>query len=249
MDLRGSVAIVTGGSGGLGAHICHALASEGVNVMVGYNSNHENAESLVRALRVKGVKSEIIKFDVTDVKQIKVAVDKTVMSFGRIDILINDAAYNKFIPFENLEALTYEEWSKILDVNLTGPMRTIKAVANIMKSNGSGRIVNISSVAGLSPRGSSIAYAVSKAGLNHLTRCMAISLAPEILVNCVAPGVLEGTKMSRNLTPEYRKHSIENSVLKKVADKDDIANQVVEFCRTDSTTGQTIVIDSGMVFN
>ena len=89
MDLRGSVAIVTGGSGGLGAHICHALASEGVNVMVGYNSNHENAESLVRALRVKGVKSEIIKFDVTDVKQIKVAVDKTMMSFGRIDILVD----------------------------------------------------------------------------------------------------------------------------------------------------------------
>ena len=115
-------------------------------------------------------------------------VDDVVKRFGRLDILINDAAYNKSIPFKDLDNLTYEEWTKIIDINLTGPMLTTKAVGPVMKKQGSGRIVNISSVAGLGPTGSSIAYAVSKAGLIHLTKCMAVALAPEVLVNCVAPG-------------------------------------------------------------
>ena len=122
--------------------------------------------------------------------------------FGRLDILVNDAAYNKAIPFTDLDNLTMEVWDKIMAVNLTGPMRLIKAVAPVMKAQGRGRIVNIASVAGLGPTGSSIAYAVSKAGLIHLTRCMAVALAPETLVNCVAPGLLEGTRATANLRPE-----------------------------------------------
>ena len=126
-------------------------------------------------------------------------VDEVVKRFGRLDILINDAAYNKAIPFKDLDGLTTEEWTKIIDVNLTGPMHAIKAVAPVMKKQGRGRIVNIASIAGLHPGGSSIAYAVSKAGLIHLTRCMAVALAPEVLVNCVAPGLLEGTRATANL--------------------------------------------------
>ena len=122
--------------------------------------------------------------------------------FGRLDILVNDAAYNKAIPFTDLDNLTLEVWDKIMAVNLTGPMRLTKAVAPVMKAQGRGRIVNIASVAGLGPTGSSIAYAVSKAGLIHLTRCMAVALAPETLVNCVAPGLLEGTRATANLRPE-----------------------------------------------
>ncbi len=122
--------------------------------------------------------------------------------FGRLDILVNDAAYNKAIPFDDLDNLTIEVWDKIIAVNLTGPMRLIKAVAPVMKAQGRGRIVNIASVAGVGPTGSSIAYAVSKAGLIHLTRCMAVALAPETLVNCVAPGLLEGTRATANLRAE-----------------------------------------------
>ena len=127
--------------------------------------------------------------------------------FGRLDILVNDAAYNKAIPFTDLDGLTIEVWDKIMAVNLTGPMRLIKAVAPVMKAQGQGRIVNIASVAGLAPTGSSIAYAVSKAGLIHLTRCMAVALAPETLVNCVAPGLLEGTRATANLRPEMIERS------------------------------------------
>ena len=128
-------------------------------------------------------------------------------------------------------------------VNLTGPMRLIKAVAPVMKAQGRGRIVNIASVAGLGPTGSSIAYAVSKAGLIHLTRCMAVALAPETLVNCVAPGLLEGTRATANLLPEMVVRNAAGSLLKKAADKDDCADMVVTMCRTETMTGQTIVID------
>jgi 3-oxoacyl-[acyl-carrier protein] reductase len=120
--------------------------------------------------------------------------------------------------------------------NLTGPMLLTKAVAPIMKAQGHGRIVNIASVAGLYPTGSSIAYAVSKAGLIHLTRCMAVALAPETLVNCVAPGLLDGTRATANL-------------LKKPADKDDCADMVVAMCRTETMIGQTVVIDAGRIFH
>ena len=169
--------------------------------------------------------------------------------FGRLDILVNDAAYNKSVPFADLDNLTLEVWDKIMAVNLTGPMRLTKAVAPVMKAQGRGRIVNISSVAGLGPTGSSIAYAVSKAGLIHLTRCMAVALAPETLVNCVAPGLLEGTRATSNLRAEQIQNSAATSLLKKPADKDDCADMVVTMCRTDTMTGQTIVIDSGRYFH
>jgi 3-oxoacyl-[acyl-carrier protein] reductase len=118
-----------------------------------------------------------------------------------------------------------------------------------MKRQGRGRIVNIGSIAGLHPIGSSIAYAVSKAALTHLTRCLAVALAPDVLVNCVAPGFMEGTRMSENLAPEYQQKARQGSLLQRAADKDDVAATVVEFCRTDSITGQTLVIDAGRVFH
>ena len=249
MELNGAVAIVTGGSGGLGQRICRALTEAGAHVAVGYATRKAEAENVVQQLRELGAEAEAFPCDVTDPGQVEALASRVSERFGRMDILVNDAAYNKWIPYTDLEALTYEEWNKMLSVNLTGPMLCIKAVAGHMKRQGAGRIVNIASVAGLSPTGSSIAYAASKAGLIHLTRCMAVALAPDVLVNCVAPGLLENTKMAANLSPEHRKRSVEMSLLKRPVDKDDVADQVVAFCRTDSTTGQTLVVDSGRFFH
>ena len=249
MDLKGAVAIVTGGNGGLGRRICHALAGAGCDVAVVYAQSRDEAQAVAGELRDMSVRAEAFQCDVTQPQQVQNLASQVLETFGRVDILINDAAYNKWIPFDDLDAMTYEEWNKILDVNLTGPMLCIKAVAPAMKRQGAGRIVNISSGAGLSPSGSSIPYAVSKAGLNHLTRCMAVGLAPEVLVNCIAPGFLEGTRATSNLDPAYREQGKARSLLKRAADKDDVADQVVAFCRTDSITGQTLVIDSGRVFH
>ena len=250
MDLRGAVAIVTGGNGGLGQRICHALAKQGVHLAVMYAQSREQAESVAKEMASKyQVNAAAFQCDITNQVQVEKLVDDVAKRFGRIDILINDAAFNKSIPFTDIDSLTIEVWEKIMAVNLTGPLRLIKAVAPVMKKQGRGRIVNISSVAGLGPTGSSIAYACSKAGLNHLTKCMAVALAPEVLVNCVAPGLLEGTRATSNLRAEQIERASSGSLLKKAADKDDCADMTVTMCRTETMTGQTVVIDSGRLFH
>jgi 3-oxoacyl-[acyl-carrier protein] reductase len=250
MELKGSVAVVTGGNGGLGQRICHALAKEGAHIAVVCARSIDDAERVAGEMIAQhGVQAATFACDVTQPEQLRKLVDDVGKRFGRLDILVNDAAYNKAIPFPDLDGLTTEEWSKIIDVNLTGPMHAIKAVAPVMKKQGRGRIVNIASIAGLMPGGSSIAYAVSKAGLIHLTRCMSVALAPEVLVNCVAPGLLEGTRATANLSNSQIEKSAAGSLLKRAADKDDCADQVVVMCRTETMTGQTMVIDSGRFFH
>jgi 3-oxoacyl-[acyl-carrier protein] reductase len=225
------------------------LAKAGSHIVVVYTQSREAAQAVASELQQTGVRAEAMACDVTHPQQVDQLVSRVLGTFGRLDILVNDAAYNKWIPFNDLDALTHEEWQKILDVNLTGPMLCTKAVAPVMQRQGAGRIVNIASIAGLSPSGSSIAYAVSKAGLIHLTRCMAVGLAPTILVNCIAPGYLEGTRATTNLDPAYQQQARMGALLKRAADKDDIAEQVVAFCRTDSITGQTLAIDAGRFFH
>jgi 3-oxoacyl-[acyl-carrier protein] reductase len=250
MDLRGTVALVTGGNGGLGQRICHALAKEGAHVAVMYAQSRDQAEGVARTLTTSyQINATAFACDITDATAVEKLVGDVTNRFGRLDILVNDAAYNKSIMFTDLDGLTQEVWDKIMAVNLTGPMRLTKAVAPLMKRQGRGRIVNIASVAGLGPTGSSIAYAVSKAGLIHLTRCMAVAMAPETLVNCVAPGLLEGTRATANLLPEVVTRNAAGSLLRKPADKDDCADMVVTMCRTETMTGQTVVIDSGRTFH
>ena len=250
MDLRGGVALVTGGNGGLGQRICHALAKEGVHVAVMYARSRDQAEGVARELASRHqINAKTFACDITDAAAVERVVGDVIGHFGRLDILVNDAAYNIAIPVPDLDSMTMAEWDKIIAINLTGPMRLMKTVAPVMKAQGRGRIVNIASVSGIGPTGSSIAYAVSKAGLIHLTRCMAVAMAPETLVNCVAPGLLEGTRATANLRPEFVERSAATSLLKKPADKDDCADMVVTMCRTETMTGQTVVIDSGRYFH
>jgi len=249
MDLNGKVAIVTGGNGGLGRRIAAALAAAGSNVAVVYGSNRERAAEVAQGLIDMGVKAEAFACNLEDPDQITKLVQDVEAHFGRVDILINDAAFNKAIAFQDLDGLDLDIWNKILTTNLTAPMLLTKAVAPAMRRQGGGRIINITSVAGFQPQGSSIAYAVSKAGLNHLTKCMAVALAPDILVNGVAPGLMEGTRMTERLTDEHVKRATANALLGKAASKEDIAAQAVLMCQTDTMTGQTVVIDAGRVFH
>ena len=225
------------------------VARAGVHVAVVCGVNIKAARDVAGEMRGYGVESEAFACNLELPERIDQTVVDVAEHFGRIDILINDAALNKAIAFQDLDSLDLEIWNQILAVNLTAPLLTCKAVAPIMKQQGAGRIVNISSVAGFAPSGSSIAYAVSKAGLNHLTKCMAVALAPEVLVNGVAPGLIEGTQLTSRLRPEMIERANKTALLKKPADKDDIADQVVTMCRTDTMTGQTAIIDSGRIFN
>jgi 3-oxoacyl-[acyl-carrier protein] reductase len=250
MELKGAVALVTGGNGGLGQRICHKLAAEGAHVAVVYARSREQGEAVAAELAAShGVQAAAFGCDLTDAAAITALVAAVQARFGRIDILVNDAAFNKTVPFTDIDGMTDELWDHIMAVNLTGPMRLSRAVGKVMKAQGRGRMVNIASVAGMGPSGSSIPYAVSKAGLIHLTKCLAVALAPETLVNCVAPGLLEGTRATANLTPDLVQRSASSSLLRKAADKDDCADMVVTMCRTETMTGQTVVIDAGRVFH
>src|ERR1700712_58464 len=155
MDLKGAVALVTGGNGGLGQRICHALAREGAHVAVMYAQSREQAEGVARDLTSRyQINAAAFACDITDPAAVEGLVEDVTKRFGRLDILVNDAAYNKSTPFADLDGLTQVEWDKIIAVNLTGPMRLTKAVAPVMKAQGQGRIVNISSVARLGAQGS-----------------------------------------------------------------------------------------------
>jgi 3-oxoacyl-[acyl-carrier protein] reductase len=250
MDLKGRVAVVTGGSGALGGAICRALAQAGANVVVVYNTSQTKAEALAAELSAPGiVKALALQADVAAQASIEAMLAQALAAFGRIDVLINDAAFNRYIPFADLDTLDEAVWNQIMQCNLTGPFLAMRAVAPIMRRQGAGRIVNISSIAGFAPRGSSIAYAVSKAALLHLTRCMAVAMAPAVLVNSVSPGYMIGTRMSSNLPATTEERYIKESALHAIPTLEDVAAAVMTFVTTDSITGQTLIVDSGMVFH
>jgi 3-oxoacyl-[acyl-carrier protein] reductase len=245
MDFKGKVALVTGGSGDIGSAIAKALAVAGADVAISYLGEAARAGEVVEALRVAGRRSHAVKLDQRDSKSIDECVRNVIGHFGRIDILVNNAGWNIGIPFSELDALTPEIWDRILETNLRGPFLLARGFAAELRRHKTGRVVNIASLAGIAPGGSSIAYAASKAALIHLTHCLAVALSPDVTVNCVAPGFVEGTRMAERV-PEAMKQMVRaQSVLGRTGSVDDIAEMVVAYCRTDSVTGQTIVVDGG----
>ena len=249
MDLHGRVALVTGGSGSLGTAIAVALAGAGCDVAVGYVGNREGADDTVLSVEKLGRKASRVQVDQTDPAVIEPAVTRVTRDLGRLDILVNNAAWNIGIPFPELDALTTDIWDRIFTTNVRGPFQLARAAAPAMRAQGAGRIVNIASVAGLKPTGSSIAYAASKAALVHLTRCLAVALAPTVTVNCVAPGLVEGTRMASRIPLEVVDRVRREAVLQRPADARDIADQVVTFCRADTITGLVVLIDGGLHFH
>jgi len=245
MDISGKIAFVTGGSGDIGGAIAKALANAGADVAISYVGNLEGANDTVNAVKAYGKRGLAIQLDQRDPASIDAAVDAVVSEFGRLDILVNNAAWNIGIPFPELDTLTSDIWDRILETNLRGPYLLSRAFAKYLRANGAGRIINISSAGGLVPGSSSIAYSSSKAGLIHLTRCLAVALAPEVTVNCIAPGLVEGTRMALNIPEDLAQAARDQVVLGRVGCAEDIAEQTVTFCRSESITGQVLVIDGG----
>ena len=249
VKLNDAVVLVVGGAGGLGEHICRGFAREGARVVIADRQRLDRADSASEELTALGAPGTLtVPVEITDQASIDAMLARVVDAWGRIDVLVNAAGVNRWVPFDDLESMTPELWDDLLRVNLTGPFLCARSVAPIMRRQGNGRIVNIVSTAGLRAGGSSVAYAVAKAGLAHLTRCLAVALGPEILVNGVSPGMMEGTFMSQTLTADQIRAFREQVALKRTPDLDDIAAQVVAFARTDSTTGQNIAVDAGLTF-
>ena len=249
MDLKERVALVAGGTGLLGTAIARALAGAGADIVISYLERKDAARETCAAVESMGRRAWSVALDQTDPAAIAPAVAAAAKEFGRLDMLVNNAGWNISIPFPDLEALDAAVWDRLFATNLRGPYLLARAAAPHLKSSGSGRIVNIASVAGLQPGGSSIGYATSKAGLIHLTRCLAVALAPEVSVNCVAPGLMEGTRMTSRLRPEVVEGARQRAILKRAASVEDVADQVLAFCKSDSVTGQTVNVDAGVFFH
>jgi 3-oxoacyl-[acyl-carrier protein] reductase len=246
VDLKDKVALVTGGSGDVGSAIAGALARAGADIVISYAGYTQGASATVSAVRAIGRRALAVQLDQRDPSAIDAAVGQVIGEVGRVDILVNNAAWNIGIPFADLDQLTADIWDRVLETNLRGPFLLSRACAPHLRAHGTGRIVNIASIGGLYPGSSSIAYSASKAGLIHLTRCLAVALAPDVSVNCIAPGLIEGTRMAKRLPEEVSQWARSQAVLGRTASIQDIADQVVTFCQAESVTGQVLVIDGGM---
>jgi len=249
MDLAGRVAIVTGGGTGIGRATALRLAKSGAKaVVVNYSRSAAEAEATAGDVRALGADAITHRSDVADEAQVKRLVAAAVDRFGGLDVLVNNAGTTHFIPHADLDALTDEVWNDILGVNLKGTFYCCRAAAPELKKTG-GAIVNIASIAAHRASGSSIAYAVSKAGVVQLTRALALALAPEVRVNSVSPGLVSSTWFSSRFGDEAAAAQEESfakqTPVQKIATPDDVARAVIALLENDLITGQDLVIDGG----
>jgi 3-oxoacyl-[acyl-carrier protein] reductase len=246
MKLKDKVALVTGASGDIGGAIARRLGKEGANVIAAYVGAAEAAAATANDIAAAGGSASVLQLDQRDPQAVETCMASVAEQHGRLDILVNNAAWNIGIPFPDLDSLTPDIWDRVLETNLRGPFLLARAGAALLKADGGGHIVNISSAGGISPGSSSIAYSASKAALNHLTRCLAVAMAPEVAVNCVAPGLVENTRMANRLPDAVAEGARRQAVLGRVGQPEDIAEQVVTFVTSTSISGQTMVVDGGM---
>lgn len=245
MNIRHKVALVTGGGTGLGRVISQWLADRGATVLINYQHSHTEAEETVTALTAKGAHAYAIQADVSQADDVTRMFRRAQELTGGIDILVANAATTVFRDFSDLDGVHEDDWDRVFAVNVKGTWLCAKAAAGQMKARGGGHIVTISSVAGLKAQGSSMPYCASKAAVIHLTRVLAKALAPDILVNSVAPGLLD-TRWTRGHNPRTIESFLKGSPLHTVPTLDDVARQVVSFIESTSITGQVAVVDAGV---
>jgi 3-oxoacyl-[acyl-carrier protein] reductase len=244
MRLKDQVALITGAGTGIGRATALKMAAEGAAVVVNYSRSKDEAEAVVALVRDAGGRAMAVQADISDDGRVRDMVGRAVSEWGRVDVLVNNAATTQFVELSDLEGLNEEVWDRILSVNVKGTFYCSRAVAPVMKRQKAGRIINIASVAGLTGRGSSMAYCASKAGVISLTQSLAIALAPEILVNAIAPGFVE-TRWTEG-RDELRNYSLGRTLLQRPATPDDIAEVILSFA-TDAryVTGQILRVDGG----
>ena len=245
MRLKDKVILVTGGTRGLGQSIVTHLAREGAIVYCNFLKSKEEAESLVREGESRGERIFSIQTDVANLEEVERMVDEIYRKWERIDVLVNNAGVTRD---ELLISMAKKDWDLVINTNLGGVFNCTKAVAKYMITQKSGRIINISSVAGERGGRGQSNYAASKGGINAFTRAVAMELAPKgITVNAIAPGVIE-TDMSSQVIRRARDTIVDSIALRRMGKAEEIAHVVVFLASDESSyiTGEVIRVDGGL---
>ncbi|HZS10075.1 MAG TPA: SDR family oxidoreductase [Blastocatellia bacterium] len=252
MEIAGKAAVVTGGGTGVGRATAIELARRGCSVLINYSRSKDDAEQTAAEISALGVKGIAVEADIADDAACRRMIEMAVREFGRLDVLVNNAGTTSFIPHDDLEAVTLEDWTRILSVNVIGTFQCSRAARAALVASGNGEIVNVSSIAGVRAIGSSIPYCASKAALNNLTVTLARVFAPSVRVNAVAPGFITTRWIQEGLGAEAyeaaKKKTEEAVLLHKVLTAEDVAATILGVITgSDLMTGQVIVLDAGML--
>lgn len=246
--LEGKCALVTGGASGIGLATVERLARSGCRVVLNHLPGDPLGPDQAERLRREGCHVESLPHSIGDQKEAALA-DQAVRALGGIDLLVNNAGTpggRRALNPADLDSVSDEMWKAVLDINLVGLFRLTRAMAPHLRQSG-GAVVNLASVSALSSRGSSMAYAASKAGVVTLTRHLAVSLAPEVRVNAVAPGAVDSS-WQIEWTEEQRKSSIDRTPLRRRCTPEDIAETITYLgFGAPMITGQTVIIDGGLI--
>jgi 3-oxoacyl-[acyl-carrier protein] reductase len=237
--------LVTGGSRGIGRAVCLALAREGARVAINYRNDESAAETTRALITEADGQAATFRADVSDPRAVTDMVGEVERSLGPVDLLVTSAGMARMLHHSEMQ---FDTWRKTMDVNVDGTYLPVMAVKDGMLDRGFGRIVCISSIAGLRPRGKLIAYSVSKAAVIAFARSCAEAFGPDIRVNCVAPGLIE-TDMGKSMGAEVIQRLRDEAFLKRTGKPEEIADTVLFLLseRSSFITGQTFVADGGRV--
>ena len=246
-SLKGKVAVVTGGSNGIGAATVRLLADEGAIVYVGYNKGRERAEKLIAELPGSG--HTPIHIVLEDSATIRAAAKTVRDAHGVADILVNSAGFTKPVPHGDLDALTDELMDAMLVANVRGPFAMVRAFAPLLRASRDGVVVNVSSISGFTGSGSSVAYCAAKGALDNMTRALGRALGPDIRVVCVSPGAVN-TDFVAGRGPAQLVKLAQATPLKKIVEPRDVARAILAaITLLKVTTGAIIIADGGRFLN
>jgi 3-oxoacyl-[acyl-carrier protein] reductase len=242
-------ALVTGASTGIGRSAAMALAKNGYDVVVNFSRSEDAAKITARDAEVMGARTLLFRCDVSDDTCVRAMIAAVEKEFGRLDVLINNAGTTVDIEPRDLEAMKVEDWNRVFNVNVLGLFLVTRAAVPLLKKSPNGCIVNTCSIAGLRPSAQPLPYAASKAAVANLTKTLANTLGPQIRVNAVAPGWIEGDWMKRTLADNYEglmARRAKYTPLKRCCTEDDVADSMLSLILHNRfVTGEIIIVDGG----
>ena len=241
-------ALVTGGASGIGRSVALALAREGYDVAINYSRSDAAARQVAGEAETSGARTLLVRCDVADDTGVRGMLEKVAERFGRLDVLINNAGTTTDVKPKDFEAMTVEEWDRVFAVNVRGVFLVTRAALPLLRSS-KGCVVNTASIVGLRPGPQPLAYAASKAAVVNLTKTLAYNLGPDIRVNAVAPGWMEGDWMQRMLKDKYDElmaRRAKLTPLKRCVTADDVAETMLSLIESNHfVTGEIVIVDGG----